>query len=214
MWGFLGFALRFLPYLGPWLAASMPILVSFAVFEGWTQPLLVMGLYIVVELVLNNVVEPLLYGGSIGVSSVAVILAAIFWTWIWGPIGLVLAMPMTVCLVVMSRYIPQMRFINILLADQPPLTPSERVYQRLLAFDENEPMKVARGQLKNMPLVSFYDDVLIPALVLAERDRHTGVLNEDQEEFVQEASADLVDGAGRRRRRQRCGRGGEQGRRE
>ena len=196
MWGFLGFALRFLPYLGPWLAASMPILVSFAVFEGWTQPLLVMGLYIVVELVLNNVVEPLLYGGSIGVSSVAVILAAIFWTWIWGPIGLVLAMPMTVCLVVMSRYIPQMRFINILLADQPPLTPSERVYQRLLAFDENEPMKVARGQLKTMPLVSFYDDVLIPALVLAERDRHTGVLNEDQEEFVQEASADLVDELG------------------
>ncbi len=196
MWGCLGFALRFLPYLGPWLAASMPILVSFAVFEGWTQPLLVMGLYVVVELVLNNVVEPLLYGGSIGVSSVAVILAAIFWTWIWGPIGLVLAMPMTVCLVVMSRYIPQMRFINILLADQPPLTPSERVYQRLLAFDENEPMKVARGQLKNMPLVSFYDDVLIPALVLAERDRHTGVLNEDQEEFVQEASADLVDALG------------------
>jgi predicted PurR-regulated permease PerM len=196
MWGFLGFALRFLPYVGPWLAASMPILVSFAVFEGWTQPLLVMGLYIVVELVLNNVVEPLLYGGSIGVSSVAVILAAIFWTWIWGPIGLVLAMPMTVCLVVMSHYIPQMRFIHILLADQPPLTPSERVYQRLLAFDENEPMRVARGQLKNMPLVSFYDDVFIPALVLAERDRHTGVLNEDQEEFVQEASAELVDELG------------------
>jgi hypothetical protein len=193
MWGFLGFALRFLPYLGPWLAAAMPILVSFAVFEGWTQPLLVMGMYVVYELLLNNVAEPLLYSGSIGVSSVAVILAAIFWTWIWGPIGLVLSMPMTVCLVVMSRYVPQLRFINILLADQPPLTPSERVYQRLLAFDYNELLQVARAQLKNMPLEAFYDDVLIPALVLAERDRHTGVLNEEQEEFVEEAAADLVD---------------------
>jgi predicted PurR-regulated permease PerM len=193
MWGFLGFALRFLPYLGPWMAAAMPILVTLAVFDGWTQPLLVMGMYVVFELLLNNVAEPMLYGGSIGVSSVAVILAAIFWTWIWGPIGLILAMPMTVCLVVMSRYVPQMRFINILLADQPPLTPSERIYQRLLAFDYNELLKVARAQLKTMPLVSLYDDVLIPALVLAERDRHTGVLNTDQEEFVQEAAADLVD---------------------
>jgi hypothetical protein len=193
MWGFLGFALRFLPYLGPWLAAAMPVLVSFAVFEGWTQPLLVMGMYIVYELLLNNVAEPMLYSGSVGVSSVAVILAAIFWTWIWGPIGLVLSMPMTVCLVVMSRYVPQLRFINILLADQPPLTPSERIYQRLLAFDYDEPLQVARAQLKSVPLEAFYDDVLIPALVLAERDRHTGVLNDEQEQFVQEAAADLVD---------------------
>jgi predicted PurR-regulated permease PerM len=193
MWGFLGFALRFLPYLGPWMSAAMPILVSLAVFEGWTQPLLVMGMYVVYELLLNNVAEPLLYSGSIGVSSVAVILAAIFWTWIWGPIGLVLAMPLTVCLVVMSRYVPQLRFINVLLADQPPLSPSERVYQRLLAFDYNEPLKLARTQLKTSSLIRFYDDVLIPALVLAEHDRHTGLLNADQEEFVQEAAADLVD---------------------
>jgi hypothetical protein len=146
--------------------------------------------------VLNNVAEPLLYGSSIGVSTVAVILAAIFWTWIWGPIGLVLAMPLTVCLVVMSRYVPQLRFITVLLADHPPMTPSERIYQRLLAFDYNEPLKFAQNQLKTTRLVNFYDDVLIPALVLAERDRHTGVLNTEQEEFLQEAAGDLVDALG------------------
>jgi predicted PurR-regulated permease PerM len=193
MWGVLGFALRFLPYLGPWIAAAMPILVSIATTEGWSQPLMVMGIYVVYELVLNNVAEPLVYGSSIGVSTVGVILAAIFWTWLWGPIGLVLAMPMTVCLVVMARYVPQLRFLNVLLADQPPLTPPERIYQRLLAFDYNEPLKLARTYLKSAPLDKFYDEVLIPALVLAEQDRHAGLLNEDQEEFVQDASADLVE---------------------
>jgi hypothetical protein len=193
MWGVLGFTLRFLPYIGPWISAAGPILVSIAVTEGWTQPLLVMGMYVVYELVLNNVAEPMLYGSSVGVSSVGVILAAIFWTWLWGPIGLVLAMPMTVCLVVTARYIPQLRFLSVLLADQPPLTPPERIYQRLLAFDYEEPLKVAQSHLKSSTLVNFYDEVLIPALVLAEQDRHAGLLNEDQEEFVQEGAADLVE---------------------
>ncbi|HEX2474132.1 MAG TPA: AI-2E family transporter [Lacipirellulaceae bacterium] len=192
MWGVLGFTLRFLPYIGPWISALGPILVSVAVTEGWTQPLLVMGMYVVYELLLNNVAEPLLYGSSVGVSSVGVILSAIFWTWLWGPFGLVLAMPMTVCLLVAAHYIPQLRFLNVILADQPPLTPPERIYQRLLAFDYNEPLKVARAHLKSSTLTSFYDDVLIPALVLSEQDRHAGLLNEDQEEFVQEGAGDLV----------------------
>jgi predicted PurR-regulated permease PerM len=192
MWGVLGFALRFLPYIGPWVSALGPILVSIAVTEGWTQPLLVMGMYLVYELVLNNVAEPMLYGNSVGVSSVGVILSAIFWTWLWGPFGLVLAMPMTVCLIVTARYVPQLRFLNVILADQPPLTPPERIYQRFLAFDYDEPLRVARTHLKTSTLASFYDDVLIPALVLAEQDRHAGLLNEDQEEFVQEGAGDLV----------------------
>jgi methylmalonyl-CoA mutase cobalamin-binding subunit len=192
MWGVLGFTLRFLPYIGPWISALGPILVSVAVTEGWTQPLLVMGMYVVYELLLNNVAEPMLYGSSVGVSSVGVILSAIFWTWLWGPFGLVLAMPMTVCLLVAAHYIPQLRFLNVILADQPPLTPPERIYQRLLAFDYNETLKVARTHLKSSTLASFYDDVLIPALVLAEQDRHAGLLNEDQEEFVQEGAGDLV----------------------
>jgi predicted PurR-regulated permease PerM len=193
MWGVLGFSLRFLPYVGPWIAAILPIVVSVATSPGWTQPLFVVGLYVVLELLLNNVAEPLLYGGSTGVSTVGVILAAIFWTWLWGPIGLVLAMPITVCLVVTARYVPQLRFITVLLADQPMLTPSERLYQRLLAFDYNEPLRIARKHLKSSSLTSFYDDLLIPALVHAENDRHAGVLNDDQEEFVHEAAADLVE---------------------
>jgi predicted PurR-regulated permease PerM/methylmalonyl-CoA mutase cobalamin-binding subunit len=192
MWGVLGFMLRFLPYIGPWISALGPILVSLAVTDGWTQPLLVMAMYVVYELLLNNVAEPMLYGSSVGVSSFGVILSAIFWTWLWGPFGLVLAMPMTVCLIVTSRYIPQLRFLNVILADQPPLTPPERIYQRLLAFDYNEPLKVAREHLKSSTLTSFYDDVLIPALVMAEQDRHAGLLNEEQEEFVQEGAGDLV----------------------
>jgi predicted PurR-regulated permease PerM len=192
MWGVLGFTLRFLPYIGPWISALGPILVSIAVTEGWTQPLLVMGMYLVYELVLNNVAEPMLYGSSVGVSSVGVILAAIFWTWLWGPFGLVLAMPMTVCLIVTARYVPPLRWLNLILADQPPMTPPERIYQRFLAFDYDEPLRVARTHLKTSTLASFYDDVLIPALVLAEQDRHAGLLNEDQEEFVQEGAGDLV----------------------
>lgn len=196
MWGVLGFTLRFLPYLGPWLAAVLPLLVSLAVSDGWTQPLIVIGMYIVYELILNNVAEPLLYGSSTGVSTVGVIIAAIFWTWMWGPVGLILSMPMTVCLVVMARYVPQLRFVTVMLADQPPLTPAERIYQRLLAFDDIEPIKLGRVHLKTSPLVKFYDDVVIPALSLAERDRHSGLLNEEQEAFIQEASVDLVDELG------------------
>ena len=193
LWGVLGFSLRFLPYIGPWIAAVLPILVSVATSDGWMQPLLVVGMYVIYELLLNNVAEPMLYGSSIGVSTVGVILSAIFWTWIWGPIGLVLAMPLTVCLVVLARYVPQLRFLTVLLADQPPLTPSERIYQRLLAFDYNEPLTVARTHLKSASLASFYDEVLIPALVLAEHDRHAGLLTEEQEEFVHEATGDLID---------------------
>jgi predicted PurR-regulated permease PerM len=196
MWGVLGFSMRFLPYIGPWIAAALPIMVSVATSPGWTQPLVVLAWYVVLELLLNNVAEPLLYGSSTGVSTVGVILAAIFWTWIWGPIGLILAMPMTVCLVVTARYVPQLHFITVLLADQPPLTPSERIYQRLLAFDYKEPLKFARTRLKSSTLVSFYDEVLIPALTLAEQDRHAGLLSEDQEEFLHEAAGDLVEELG------------------
>jgi predicted PurR-regulated permease PerM len=193
MWGVLGFSLRFLPYLGPWLAAVFPILVSLAVSDGWTRPLIVVGMYVVYELVLNNVAEPMLYGSSTGVSTVGVIIAAIFWTWLWGPIGLILAMPMTVCLVVTARYVPQLRFITVLLADQPPLSPAERVYQRLLALDYQEPLKLAQTHLKTESLVDFYDAIIIPALVLAEQDRHAGLLHDDEAAAVHEAAEDLVD---------------------
>jgi predicted PurR-regulated permease PerM len=197
MWGVLGFMLRFLPYVGPILAALMPVAISAAVSTGWTQPLLVAGWFVVLELVLNNLVEPWLYGSSIGVSAVGIIVAAIFWTWLWGPIGLVLAMPLTVCLVVLARYVPQLRFVTILLGDQPALSPAERTYQRLLAMDEAEIARLASQTLKKADLAAYYDNVLIPALWLAERDRHVGRLSEEQENFINETIEDLVDELGR-----------------
>ncbi len=195
-WGVLGFSLRFLPYLGPWIAAVTPILVSIATSVGWTQPLLVVGWYVIVELVSNNVVEPLIYGTSVGISTVGVIISALFWTWIWGPIGLILAMPMTVCLIVAARYVPQLNFITILLADELPLSPPERVYQRLLAFDYLEPLKLARKHLKESSLASYYDEVLLPSLRMAEQDRHDDLLNDEQSAFIIEATEDLVEELG------------------
>jgi hypothetical protein len=124
---------------------------------------------------------------------VGVIFSALFWTWLWGPIGLIIALPITVCLVVAARYVPQLRFLTVLLADQPPMTPSEQIYQRLLAFDYHEPVRLARKHLKESSLASFYDDALIPALVLAEHDRHADLLNDDQEAFVAESVEDLVE---------------------
>jgi predicted PurR-regulated permease PerM len=196
MWGVLAFALRFLPYLGPWIAAVLPIMVSIATADGWTQPMLVVGWYVIVELISNNVIEPWLYGSSVGISTVGVIVTAILWTWLWGPIGLILAMPMTVCLIVSARYVPQLRFITILLADQPPLSPPERVYQRLLAYDYHEPLKLAKKHIKESSLASFYDDVLVPALRMAEQDRHEDVLSTEQATFVMEAADDLVEELG------------------
>lgn len=202
MWGVLGFTLRFLPYIGPWIAALLPILVSIATAEGWTQPLLVVGLYIAVELISNNVIEPLVYGSTTGVSTVGIIIAAIFWTWLWGPVGLILSVPMTVCLLVAARYVPQLNFLTILLGDGQPTSPAERVYQRLLAFDDREPTKLAHKQLKETPLVTYYDEVLLPALVMAEQDRHADLLNDEQAAFVIEATEDLIDDLGNAARRE------------
>jgi predicted PurR-regulated permease PerM len=193
LWGVLAFALRFIPYIGPWIAAGLAILVSLGYSAGWTQPLLVVGWYLGLELICNNAVEPWVYGSTTGVSVVGVILSALFWTWLWGPVGLILALPITVCLVVAARYVPQLRFLTVLLADAPPMTPSERVYQRLISYDYREPVRIARNHLKESSLESFYDDVLIPALALAEHDRHADLLNDDQETFVAEAVEDLVE---------------------
>lgn len=193
MWGVLSFSLRFLPYIGPWLSAIMPLAIAVAHFPGWTQPVLVVAWFLVLELIVNNVAEPLLYGRSVGISGVGVIVAAIFWTWVWGPIGLVLAMPLTVCLVVLARYVPGLHFLTVLLGDQPSLLAEERIYQRLLAGDVEEAKDVSVAALADKPLGAFYDDTLIPALRLAEQDRHGGLLSEDQEEMIHATARDLVE---------------------
>jgi len=193
LWGVLGLCLRFLPYIGPWLSAVMPIFLSLAIFTGWTVPLLTIGLFLVLELVVNNVIEPLAYGSSIGVSTVGIIIAAIFWTWMWGPVGLVLAVPLTVCLIVMGHYIPPLRFISVLFGDQATLSIEERMYQRLLAFDYDEAYKLAQESLRTSNLGACYDQVMIPTLFLAERDRHAELLSEKQERFVLQAARELIE---------------------
>ncbi len=192
MFGVLSFSLRFLPYIGPWISAVLPVAVSLAISDGWTQPLMVVGWFVVLELIVNNVAEPMLYGNSIGVSGMGVILAAIFWTWLWGAIGLVLAMPLTVCLVVMARYIPALRFITVMLGDQPTLTIQERIYQRMLALDDDEVRELTLEYLDTASPVQLYDEVLIPALRLAEQDRHAGTLSDEQEGSVQEVARELI----------------------
>lgn len=143
LWGLLGMLLRFIPYVGPWLAASMPILLSLAVFDGWLWPLAVIALFVGLELFTNMVMEPWLYGASTGLSPVAVLLAVIFWSSLWGGVGLLLAIPLTVCLVVAGRHLPQFEFFTILLGKEPALSATERFYQRLLTGDHQGAMELA-----------------------------------------------------------------------
>jgi predicted PurR-regulated permease PerM len=130
--------MRFVPYVGVWIAAAVPVLISFAVSTSWLSPLLTLGLFIVLELINFNALEPWLYGSRTCVSSVALIIAAVFWTWLWGPIGLVLATPLTVCLAVMGRHVPKLQFLSVLLSEEQALAPHEECYHRLLAFGLDE----------------------------------------------------------------------------
>jgi predicted PurR-regulated permease PerM len=145
VWGVLAALLRFIPYLGPLIALVLPIALAFAVDPGWTKPLLTIGLFVVVELISNNAVEPWLYGSSTGISPLAVIIAAIFWTWLWGPVGLFLSTPLTVCLAVMGRYVPRLNFLHVILAEEAVLSDEARFYQRLLARDFEGTLKIAEN---------------------------------------------------------------------
>jgi predicted PurR-regulated permease PerM len=198
LWGALTAMLRFVPYIGPWIAAVMPIAISLAVFDGWLQPALVLGLFIVNELISNNFIEPWLYGSSTGISTIGILASAVFWTWIWGPIGLVLATPLTVCLTVVGRHVPQLAFFNVMLSDQETLAPHSRFYQRLLALDPEEATEVAEEYLATTSLADLYDTVLLPALSLAEQDRHRGNLDDAKEQFILQATREIVDDIGER----------------
>ena len=196
LWGLMATLLRFIPFVGPWIAASMPILLSLAVFDGWGRPLAVAGLYVALELFSNNVLETWLYGSSTGMSPIAVLLAAVFWSWLWGPVGLLLAVPLTACLVVLGRHVSQVSFFTILLGNEPALTPAERFYQRLLALDEDEALDLAEEHRDEHGLVALYDDVIIPALHLEERDRHAGRLAPDRQEMVRASVREIVEELG------------------
>lgn len=192
LWGLLAMLLRFVPYVGPIVGCLTPIALSLAVFPGWKYPLITAGMFIVLELVTNNVLEPWLYGSSIGVSTLGIIVAAVFWTWLWGPVGLVLATPLTVCVTVMARHVPQFYFLNILLADEPPLETRVRFYQRLLARDFDDAADLVTEFLRKNTQIELGDRVLLPALNLAESDSDAGHLSADNEEFIYESIGELI----------------------
>ncbi len=179
LWGLLATVLRFIPYLGPFLAALFPTVLAFAIDPGWTMLLWVIALFVVIELIINNAVEPWLYGSSTGLSSLAIILAAVFWTTLWGPVGLFLATPLTVCLVVIGRYVPQLEFLGVLLGSDPVLAPEERLYQRLLAGNVEEAIAIAESEIAESSPVNFFDQVVIPMLRLAENDRQRGAISDE-----------------------------------
>jgi predicted PurR-regulated permease PerM len=180
LWALLATLLRFVPYLGPVIAAIFPLSLAFAVDPGWDMLLWTAALVVGLELVSNNVIEPWLYGASTGMTPVAVILAAIFWTLLWGPVGLILATPLTVCLVVMGRYVPQLAFLDVLLGSDPVLSPEERLYQRLLSGNVEEAIEIAEAEAVDDALIPFYDEVVLPALRLAENARERGATTEDR----------------------------------
>jgi hypothetical protein len=184
LWGVVAGLLRIVPYVGTLVAATLPLALSLAVFGGWLRPVLVFLLVAGLELIIANFVEPWLYGAYVGISSLALLVSAAFWTVLWGPAGLILSTPLTVCVVVLGRHIPQLSFLHILLGDEPVLAAEAQLYQRLLAMDQLEAQSIVGHALKDKSLIELYDSVLIPALNMAEQDRHKGAIDAAREEFL------------------------------
>jgi len=193
LWGMLAMILRFVPYVGAAIAAIFPLVLAAAVGPGWSMVLWTAALFVIVEPIAGHVIEPLLYGHSTGLSPVAVIASATFWTWLWGPVGLVLATPLTVCLVVLGRHVDQLKFLDVMLGDRPALTPPELAYQRMLAGDPVEAAEQAQEILKQKGLADYYQDVLIAALKLAELDARRGSLDQELMLRIRDAVAEIVD---------------------
>jgi predicted PurR-regulated permease PerM len=193
LWGMLAAILRFVPYIGAFAAAVFPLILAAAVGPNWSMLLWTAALFIVVEPVVGHVIEPLVYGKSSGLSPVAIITSAAFWTWLWGPIGLILATPLSICLVVLGRHINSLNFLDVMFGDKPALTPPELIYQRLLARDPVEVTEQARAFLKSNTLVEFYDELLLEGLRLAEVDAERGRLEKNQMQQIRDAVAEVVD---------------------
>jgi predicted PurR-regulated permease PerM len=193
LWGMLTLVLRFVPYVGSILAAAFPLFLAFAVVPDWSAVLWTAALFLTIEMLTSNVIEPWLYGSRTGVSPLAIIVAAIFWTFLWGPLGLVLSTPLTVCLVVLGRYLPQFQLFNILLGDKPVLVAHAQLYQRLMASDSLEAIYRAEEALEEKPLAEFHRRVSIPALLLAQADRERGVISEARQERLAATAVEMIE---------------------
>ena len=193
LWGMLAMILRFVPYVGALISAILPLILAAATGPGWEMALMTAALFLVVEPIVGHVIEPLVYGHSTGLSPVAVVASATFWTWLWGPIGLVLATPLTLCLVVAGRHVERLKFLHVMFGDEPPLTPAEVIYQRMLARDPIEAGEQARDFLKERSLTAYYDEVLLAGLRLAQADAERGRLDEERMEHIRDTVAEIVD---------------------
>ncbi len=193
LWGALTLVLRFIPFIGIWMAAAIPLALSFAVFDDWTSPLMAFGVFALLDLLNYSVLEPWLYGSHTGVSPVALLLATGFWTWLWGFAGLLLAVPMTVCAAVMGKYIPQLKFLQVLLGDEPVLEPHERLYQRLLSSSRDQGDAVLQAALRESSLVEVCDSILVPAMLLVEEDHSRGTLGDAKRQAILEHISQWAD---------------------
>ncbi len=193
LWGLIAILLRFIPYVGPWIAAAFPITLALAVDPGWTMFSYTLGLFVVMELISNNLIEVVLYGASTGISNLALLVAAVFWTWLWGAAGLVLSTPLTVCVLVIGNHVPGMNFLSMLLGNAPALSPAAQFYERMLAMESEEISDLAAKHIAEHSLEEFYENVFVPALLLAEEDRHSGTLPEARQRFIFQAGRDLID---------------------
>lgn len=193
LWGFLAALLRYIPYLGPWIGALFPIGISAAVSPGWTTPLLVIGVILALELLTSNLVEPILFGQTLGISEVALLVSAAFWTWLWGPMGLVLAAPLTACLVVAGRFVPSLSFLATLLGSETAIDPEIGYYQRLLARDQDEALAIVEERMKTESPKEVFEHLLLPALVRTKQNEERGDMTPADSAFIYRVTAELLD---------------------
>lgn len=195
LWGMLAALFRFIPYLGPVAVAVLPSALSLAHFNDWQHPLMVMALIASLELITNLLVEPVVYGNSVGVSEFALLVAIVFWTWMWGGIGLMMATPLTVCLVVMAKHVPSLEWVEILMGDDPKFKSHMVLYQRLLAEDEAEAEDYIKHLLKEKPAMEVMDEAVLPALALAKRELNNGLLSVEEEHRLHDSVLRVISGA-------------------
>lgn len=193
LWGIMGGILRFIPYAGFMISAFFPILSSFLISDGYLLPLQTISFYLIVEVIITYLIEPVLYGNKTGVSPIALIIATIFWTWLWGTMGLVLAVPLTVCLVVIGKHIPRFEFLNVLMSGVPSLSFSEDLYLRIMRADLNYVMVAVDNYLKEHTILEFYDEVLIPIIIDIEKDYINQSLTIDQKEWILQIITDMIE---------------------
>ena len=193
LWGIVSAVMRFVPYIGAFLSALFPLALAAAVDPGWDMVIATAILFLVLEPLTGQIVEPMLYGHSTGLSPFAVLISALFWTWLWGPVGLLLSTPLTVCLVVLGRHIDKLEFLDVLFGNRAALTPVENFYQRILADDPEEAQEHAELILQSCSLSAYYDDVVLKGLELAARDAARGVLTLEQKSDIRASVSELVD---------------------